>query len=83
MANELMSGQEVNSFSQDKEGFVQEISGRHRLGPGPKGDDYNPDALQMYWCNDTPGVVNLQQVSVLALSTLSRSMSWRCQPSAG
>ena len=62
---------------------MQEISGRHRLGPGPKGDDYNPDVLQMYWCNDTPGVVNPQQVSVLALSALSRSVPWHCQPSAG
>ena len=61
-AEQLMCGQEVVSFSQDKKGFVQEVSGRHRLGTEPKGDAYKPDGLQMYWCNDTPGIINPEQV---------------------
>ena len=62
-AERLTSGQEVISFSQDKEGPVQEVSGHCTLGSGPKGHAYNPDRFRMYWCNDTPGVVNPQQVT--------------------
>nr|KAG5698804.1 hypothetical protein BaRGS_032223 [Batillaria attramentaria] len=55
-------GQDILSFSQSAEGQVQEVSGRHTLPPEPAQKGYKPEGFPMYWCNDTPGVVNPEQI---------------------
>ncbi|KAK7110305.1 hypothetical protein V1264_014200 [Littorina saxatilis] len=61
-AERYTSGQQVVSFAQATDGSVEEISGQHRLGSGPKGPGYQPERFNMHWCHDTPGVVNPEQV---------------------
>lgn len=58
----LFSGHDIVSFVQGKAGDVLEVSGQDQLGKGPQGHEYKPENFQMYWCNDTPGVVNLDQI---------------------
>lgn len=55
--------QDIVSFSLDKEGKVQEISGQKQIkGFNPTMPEYNPEAMKLYWAYDTPGVINPEQV---------------------
>ena len=74
-AERLSMGQEVVSISYNKEGILEEISGQQMQGKGSKGLAYRPEGLKMYWCNDTPGMVNPEQVCVSVCMIVRRFLS--------
>ncbi|XP_076439577.1 nitric oxide-associated protein 1-like [Babylonia areolata] len=55
-------GQSVVSFSMGKDGVLKEASGNETVNTGAKSTGYRPERFKMYWCNDTPGVVNPEQI---------------------
>jgi hypothetical protein len=61
-AAERATGQDVTSFAYSDDGGLQEISAHQHVGKRQKSPEYKPDSLNMYWCYDTPGVVNPEQV---------------------
>ncbi|KAL8613074.1 hypothetical protein ACOMHN_035015 [Nucella lapillus] len=56
------AGQDLVSFRYSKGDSFDEASGPDPLASGAQGPGYKPESFRMYWCNDTPGVVNPEQI---------------------